>query len=125
MTSKRRIVRVTANFERNLSEVRQFLADQGAGSVFEGLLADLFDTVIPNLEAFPEMGRDFLARVPLSVEGQIRRDRVVGLAGKRRALREYIKGDYLILYSIDDTALALLAIRHHRQLSFDLKGHWT
>jgi hypothetical protein len=28
------------------------------------------------------------------------------------------------LYRIEDRAIDLLAIRHHRELSFDFAGHW-
>lgn len=44
--------------------------------------------------------------------------------GKNTSLREYISGDYLVLYALRGTYLYLLSIRHHRQLSFDLKEHW-
>ena len=40
------------------------------------------------------------------------------------ALREYILGHYLVLYAQIDANLYLLAIRHHRQLSFDFQAHW-
>jgi hypothetical protein len=47
-------------------------------------------------------------------------------AGAANALREYLHGDYLMLYNvIDATATVyLLSIRHHRQLSFDFAGLW-
>ncbi len=41
-------------------------------------------------------------------------------AGRRAAgLR-----DYLMLYALIGTTVYLLAIKHHRQLSFDLGAHW-
>jgi plasmid stabilization system protein ParE len=40
------------------------------------------------------------------------------------ALRELVRGDYLILYARRGDDLYLLAIKHHRQLSFDFPGHW-
>lgn len=43
--------------------------------------------------------------------------------GKNTRLREYISGDYLVLYAVRGDNLYLLSIKHHRQLSFDLKGH--
>ena len=118
-------VRITANFEQNLSEIGRFLEAQRAKPAFAALTAHLFDVAIPNLEAFPAMGRDLLARSPSSVEGQALRDKAALLAGKRWRLREYIAGDYLILYAAGENALALLSIKHHLQLSFDLKGHWA
>lgn len=43
------------------------------------------------------------------------------------ALREYVHGDYLMLYCAIDSATTvyLLSIRHHRELSFDFTGLWT
>jgi len=37
-------------------------------------------------------------------------------------LREYIDEDYLFLYLVRGERIIFLAIKHHRQLSFDLKG---
>ena len=51
-------------------------------------------------------------------------------AGAPDALREYLHGDYLILYSVVDassgvtSSVYLLSIRHHRQLSFDFGKLW-
>jgi hypothetical protein len=47
-------------------------------------------------------------------------------AGAPEALREYLHGDYLMLYATleADATVALLSIRHHRQLSFDFAGLW-
>jgi hypothetical protein len=41
-------------------------------------------------------------------------------------LREYLHGDYLILYTEAEVeaAVYLLSIRHHRQLSFDFARMW-
>jgi hypothetical protein len=46
--------------------------------------------------------------------------------GAADALREYLTGDYLILYadSEADATAYLLSIRHHRQMSFDFARHW-
>ena len=122
--ARRGTVRITANFQRNLDSIRAFLADHDAESAFEHLLAELFDTVVSNLESFPEIGIDSLARVPQSREGLLRLERLKGQLGRSAVLRELIAGDYLILYALRDLNVYLLAIRHHFQLSFDLKGHW-
>lgn len=42
--------------------------------------------------------------------------------GAAEALRVYLHGDYLILYTA--TTVYLLSIRHHRQLSFDFARLW-
>ena len=120
-----RAVRIAPNFERNLEDIRRFLDGVEAPQAFDDLLADLFGTVIPNLERFPELGRDFLQRSPGSTEGEARRERLFRLVARKWHLREYLRGDYLILYAIGEDAIGLLAIKHHRQLSFDLKAHWS
>ena len=67
--ARRCTVRITANFQRNLDSIQAFLAEHDAQRAFAELLGQLFDTIIPNLESFPEMGIDFLARVPRSRQG--------------------------------------------------------
>jgi len=117
-------VRVTGNFQRNLEMIREFLIEQESEAGFDSLIAQLFQDVIPNLERFPDMGRDFLARNPLSVEGRAKRHALKVRSGRNTAIREYIAGDYLLLYAVRDPVVFLLSIRHHRQLSFDLRTHW-
>jgi plasmid stabilization system protein ParE len=117
-------VRITANFQANLDSIREFLVEQQAEIGFSSLVTRLFEEVIPNLGRFPKMGRDFLARDPLSDQG---RSKLVALAmksGKHAEIREYIAEDCLLLYAVRHSVVFLLAIRHHRQLSFDLRSHW-
>jgi hypothetical protein len=47
-------------------------------------------------------------------------------AGAPHALREYLHGDYLVLYAAMEAqeTVVLLTIRHHRQLSFDFARLW-
>ena len=117
-------VRVTANFEANLNSIRDFLVVVAAPAEFERLLGRLFDEIIPNLARFPDLGRDFAARAPQSTEGAAALAALRRKAGRDTTLREYITDDYLLLYAARDTTVFLLSIRHHRQLSFDLRGHW-
>jgi len=37
-------------------------------------------------------------------------------------VREYVVDDYTILYLVTGDRVVFLAIKHHRQLSFDLRG---
>jgi len=113
----------TANFQRNLDDIQVFLAERDEAVYFQWLLDKLFDEVIPNLQEFPAMGRDFLLGQPVSVEGFQLYKRVRSKAGNA-SIREYIFDQYLILYAIDENRLYLLSIKHHAQLSFDLTGHW-
>lgn len=118
-----RAIRLTANFESNLEGIRTFLEEDGRGKVFRELLHDLETTLLENLERFPELGRDFLARTPGSAETSRALEKLVHrLAGRR--IREYLLGDFLVLYLDDGRTLHLLTIRHHRQLSYDLFSHW-
>jgi len=56
------------------------------------------------------------------------RDRILAAlpAGAPDALREYLHGDYLLLYTAmeADATVVLLSIRHHRELSFDFARLW-
>jgi plasmid stabilization system protein ParE len=118
-----RQVRLTANFRRTLDNIDAFLQEAGTADAFVPLLRDLFDTVIPNLERFPEMGHDLFAQPAGSVEVAHGLERLHILRASLR-VREYVLPPYLLLYATDEEAVHLLAIRHHRQLSFDFAGLW-
>ena len=126
--AKRAVIKSTANFARNLEDIERFLAEAQAPQAYDGLLDELLETVIPNLERFPEMGRPFLARQARSVETSnalaTLRTKLAALTPDEGALREYVLKDYLLLYAPLSGAIYLLAIRHQRQLSFDFPGHW-
>ena len=117
-------VQISYNFDRNLDQIREFLNEQGEVQAFDGLLDRLFETIIPNLERFPELGTDFFARAPQSLEGQTHLEGLKKRLGRDVWLREYITGDYMLLYAVRGTNIYLLSIKHHRQLSFDLKSNW-
>jgi len=114
----------TANFQRNLDDIQAFLTERDEAVYFQGLLDKLFDEVIPNLEKFPAMGRDFLLRQPASVEGLQLYKRIKAKAGNV-SISEYLFDQYLILYAIVGDQIYLLSVKHHAQLSFDLIGHWS
>lgn len=126
--AKKPVIKFTANFERNLEGIELFLSEVEAPQAFDGLLDELLDTVIPNLERFPDMGRPFMLRQPRSVETTnalaALRAKLLALTTDPEALREYVLKDYLLLYVQIDSTIYLLAIRHQRQLSFDFEGHW-
>ena len=119
-----RSVLVTRNFDRNLAAIREFLVAAEAGSAFDELIRRLDLEIIPNLERFPQLGVDFLARAPLSADGIALFEAVVKAASPGAEVRQLIDGDYVMLYLLEGTAVYLLSIKHHRQLSFDLPGHW-
>jgi len=113
----------TENFSANLSDIQGFLGVAGA-KLFDRFFDHLVEDVVPMLCRFPLAGRSFLERSVRSNEA---------LAGARKLrsrlradddLRELIVDDYLILYVSRARQIVFLAIKHHRQLSFDLKRFW-
>lgn len=120
-------VRLTANFERNLQELESFLIAADAPQAFDALLDELTETVIPNLERFPGMGRLFLERPVRSVEvanGVARLTRDLASLAADGELREYVMTHHLLLYARVKGMVYLLSIRHQRQLSFDFAALW-
>ncbi|MFZ3017165.1 MAG: type II toxin-antitoxin system RelE/ParE family toxin [Gallionella sp.] len=121
--AKKIVVKLAANFERNLEAIAGFLDDADAPQAFDRLLDELSDTLIPNLENFPAMGQPFLERTVCSVEVANAIERLQLKLGDGE-LREYFFADYLVLYARFDTVVHLLSIKHHRQLSFDFQSLW-
>jgi plasmid stabilization system protein ParE len=117
-------VELTASFLQRLDAVEAFLPEAEATSAFDTLLAELRATVIPNLSRFPRIGRRYLDNPPQSAEALTQLAALP--TGAALALREYLHGDYLMLYTASeaDAKVYLLSIRHHRQLSFDFAGLW-
>jgi plasmid stabilization system protein ParE len=117
-------VELTANFLERLDAIEAFLTEADAAFAYDDLLAELRATVIPNLRRFPRIGRRYLDQPPQSAEALIQLAALP--AGAANALREYLHGDYLILYAEAEaeTTVYLLSIRHHRQLSFDFVRLW-
>ncbi len=121
-------VELTASFLERLDAIEAFLVEADAGFAFDNLLAEIRATVIPNLRRFPRIGRRYLANPPQSAEALAQLAALP--AGAPDALREYLHGDYLLLYAVLDASaearamVYLLSIRHHRQLSFDFARLW-
>ncbi|WP_088140028.1 type II toxin-antitoxin system RelE/ParE family toxin [Achromobacter xylosoxidans] len=120
-------VKLTAHFERQLEEIDAFLTEAGVPRAFDALLDELVEVIIPNLAAFPDMGRLFLERSARSVEvanGVTRLAKQLRALAKDAELREYVSAHYLMLYARIKDQVYLLSIRHHRQLSFDFPDRW-
>ena len=116
-------VKFTANFEANLTLIETFWSENEHPQGFDRLLDDLGETVIPNLERFPAMGRPFLARQPESVEALARLENLEKRVAKldvKGELREYVMEEYLVLYAIMKSAIYLLFIKHQKQLAFSI-----
>jgi len=117
-------VRVTRNFSRNLDGIEDFLREADSSDAFAALLDDLFGKVIPSLETYPDLGVDFFGHRASSREALAQTTELRRRVGPHTSLRELIRGDYLLLYARRNQELFLLAIKHYRQLSFDLFEHW-
>jgi len=117
-------VELTASFLECLDAVEAFLLEADAGFAFDALLAELRAAVIPNLSRFPRIGRCYLDNPPQSAEALAQLAALP--VGAAHALREYLHGDYLLLYTASETnaTVYLLSIRHNRQLSFDFARLW-
>ena len=116
-------VKLTRNFESNLEKIELFLDEAGAEKAFDRLPDELSDTLIPNLERFPALGRPFLDHPVCSVEVARALETLLGKLGGGE-VREYLFDDYLVLYAQFDEVIYLLSIKHHRQLSFDFPSLW-
>lgn len=123
MAGKRRTAVFTENFTRNLDTIRLFLEPEGSAA-FQDLLDRLFDDIVPTLCRFPQSGRDFLLHPIHSKEAQVLLRKLKTLIQKGDELREFVVDDYLVLYLFRGRKVILLSIRHHRQLSFDLRRFW-
>lgn len=116
-------IRLTANFERNLAEIDQFMQAADAPHAFDALLDELLEKVLPNLERFPDMGSSLLD-VPAGSVESLRGMEFLRKKARAMTIRQYVMRDYLILYVVTAEDLYLLSIKHHRQLSFDLDTIW-
>lgn len=120
-------VSYTANFENNLEEIDWFLRDIDSRQ-FDELLDTLENTVIPNLERFPSMGKSLLMRPTRSIEVG---NSAAVLAGHLDTImnggevREYSIEGHLILYAHLKEEVLLLSVRHERHVSFDIASHWN
>ncbi len=128
MANQRYRVVLTASFLERLDAIEALLVEADAGFAFDKLLDELRATVIPNLRRFPRIGRRYLANPPQSAEALVQLAAITTTytAGALDGLREYLHGDYLMLYAAieAETTVYMLSIRHHRQLSFDFAKLW-
>lgn len=123
MAEPRIQVELTASFVERLASIETFLAEADAPEAYDKLLDGLRRTVIPNLRRFPRLGRRYLDQPPQSAEAMTL---LAALPpGAADALREYLHGDYLVLYTLTGSTVHLLSIRHHRQLSFAFAKLWA
>jgi plasmid stabilization system protein ParE len=118
-------VELTASFLERLETIESILTEADAGAAYDRLLDELRTTIIPNLRRFPRIGRRYLEQPPQSAEALAKLAAMP--AGEADRLREYLHGDYLILYTVATPGrlVHLLSIRHHRELSFQFSRLWV
>ncbi|HEX7387981.1 MAG TPA: type II toxin-antitoxin system RelE/ParE family toxin [Castellaniella sp.] len=127
MTVLRRI-EATDNYRSNLRQLEDFCRRNGTLVQHRDMLAGIKMTVAPNLRRFPALGRFFLQREPYSIEALNGLDRLMAqlaLHPKGTEIREYVLAEHVILYATTANTVYLLAIKHHKQLSFDFLSFWT
>lgn len=113
----------TDNFARNLDAIESFLSGEGKGA-FQRLLDRLFDDICPQLARFPKSGRLFLKHPVRSTEARDRIERLKEMLRHSDELREFVVDAFILLYLIRGNGIYFLAIKHHRQLSYDLLRFW-
>ncbi len=116
--------RFTENFSTNLTAIETFLGPQSR-SAYRRFLDRLFDETIPLLFRFPQSGRSFLAHTIKSAKARTLTKALRKFLTKGADLREFVMDDYLVLYLVRRGQVIFLAVKHHQQLSFDLKGFWS
>jgi hypothetical protein len=117
-------VRFTPNFEDNLAQIEAYWDDNQFPAGYDRLLAELADTTLPTLEQHPHLGRPFLDRAPQTLQAkqktQALRKQLAALA-QEAEICEYVMTDYTVLYALISSSIYLLAIKHHKQQSFQLQ----
>jgi hypothetical protein len=115
--------RFTENFSANLTTIEEFVTSHSQ-TAFHRFLDRLFDELIPMLCRFPQSGRSFLTCTVKSAKAKALTKDLRKFLNKGDDLREFVMDDYLVLYLVCRQQVIFLAVKHHRQLSFDLKQFW-
>jgi plasmid stabilization system protein ParE len=124
-------VRYAQNFAQNLEAIESFWIENRFPQGYDRLLDALSDTVVPNLQRHPRIGRPFMRRDVESMEAQAavaRIEKQLFALGENAEVREYVMDDHVVLYLVADGAegeplmVHLLAIKHQKQLGFDLSA---
>ena len=94
----------------------EFLASAETGQHYDSLLDDFDHIIVPNLRAFPEIGKPYVGNAQQSTEALMA---VAKLPREARSiLRQYVHDDSSILYVLGPELIHIVAIRHHRESTF-------
>ena len=115
-------VEAAPNFLANLDAAHQFFQIQDAGSA-DARLAKLKEDLremIAVLAWSPASGRPARFISAKSAQATLKANSVQQLAEQAGlpSLREYIVGQFIVLYAHSDTDVVLLALKHQRQLMY-------
>jgi len=113
-----------AAYECALDEAVDYLLGVGAQTAAQQLLDEAYDVLPQRLAQLPHIGRAFVAQHPEAADVRSVWAAVCELLGQDIELREYVFGDYLVLYAIQGNTLHLLTLRHHRQSGFHFDETW-
>ena len=115
--------RFTEKLSANLTAIEEFVAPHSR-TAFHRSLDRLFGELIPMLCRVPQSGRSFHTRAVKSLKAKTLTKVLRKLLNKGDDPRELVMDDYLVLYLVRQHQVIFLAVKHHRQLSFDLKRFW-
>jgi hypothetical protein len=103
-------------FRTRMREIRQFLVELGAVQAYDRLRDDMPHIIFPTLRTFPLIGKLHLDGAARSTEALMAMAKLPRDAAGR--LRQYVHGDFTILYSAAADAIHLVSIRHHQESTF-------
>lgn len=118
----RAVVEAAPNFLATLDDARRFLVEQDvdtAAARYARLQAELVE-MVQMLGWSPGCGRHARFLATRSAQARLRLARVQRLAAEAALpdLREFVLGQYVVLYAHSSERVALLAIKHQRQLTY-------
>ncbi len=115
-------VEATPNFLTNLDAAHQFFLVQDSNSAEARLsrLKEDLREMIAILAWSPASGRPARFLSAKSAQATLKTDAVQQLAQQAGLphLREYVVGQFIVLYAHSDTDVVLLALKHQRQLMY-------
>ncbi|WP_407353515.1 type II toxin-antitoxin system RelE/ParE family toxin [Luteimonas sp. R10] len=112
--------RFTQQFESTLQQALDFLLDGDAPEAASQLADIVLEHLPALLREHPRIGRDFMLHRPATAQARALHEQVRVRLGAAGEVREYILGDYLVLYAIEGDTVYAISIRHHRQSGFVL-----
>lgn len=118
------VVDAAPSFLRRLSEIHQFFREQDLESAEARLvrLKTELQKMVEILGWSPGSGRPARFGSVRSAQGMLYREEVQvnAINAGVSVLREYIVGDFVVLYAHSETEVVLLSLRHQRQLRFSI-----